>query len=90
MARIRSRQALGREILHLTREERRSPKRREIRQKKEAAAYSGGPTASSAIACEGKGYEYPVRGSVESMGAEVRFRAGGWSGAPGACLPTNN
>lgn len=90
MARIRSRQASGREILHLAREERRSPKRRERRQKKEAAAYSGGPTASSAVACEGKGYEYPVRGSVESMGAEVRFRAGGWSGAPGACLPTNN
>lgn len=90
MARIRSRQASGREIPHLTREERRSPKRRERRQQREIAAYSGGPTASSAVACEGKGYEYPVRGSVESMGAEVRFGAGGWSGAPGTCLPTNN
>ena len=42
----------------ISREERRSPKRR---QKREIAAYSGGPTASSAAACEGKGYEYPVR-----------------------------
>ena len=42
------------------------------------------------LAFEGKGYEYPVRGSVEMLGAEVRFRSEGWLGIPEACLPTKD
>ena len=90
MARIRSRQASGRPIPHLPRDERRGPKRLERRKRKEIAAYSGGPAAGDALAFEGKGYEYPVRGSVEMLGAEVRFRSEGWLGIPEACLPTKD
>lgn len=90
MARIRSRQASGRPIPHLSRDERRGPKRLERRKRKEIAAYSGGPATGDALAFEGRGYEYPVRGSVEMLGAEVRFRSEGWLGIPEACLPTKD
>ena len=66
------------------------PKRLERRKRKEIAAYSGGPATGDALAFEGKGYEYPVRGSVEMLGAEVRFRSEGWLGIPEACLPTKD
>lgn len=76
MARIRSRQASGRPIPHLSPEERRSAKRRGRRKRKEESILPSGPAASCAAASEGKGYEYPVRGSVGAMGAEVRYRSG--------------
>ncbi len=60
------------------------------RKRKEIAAYSGGSVAGDAPAFEGKGYEYPVRGSVEMLGAEVRFRSEGWLGTLKACLPTKD
>ena len=90
MARIRSRQASGRPMPHLSRDERRGPKRLERRKRKEIAAYSGGPATGDALAFEGKGHEYPVRGSVGMLGAEVRFRSEGWLGIPEACLPTKD
>lgn len=76
MARIRSRQASGRPIPHLSPEERRSARRRDRRKRKEESILPSGPAASCAVASEGRGYEYPVRGSVEAMGAEVRYRSG--------------
>ena len=90
MAHIRSRQASGRPMPHLSRDERRGPKRLERRKRKEIAAYSGGPATGDALAFEGKGYEYAVRGSVEMLGTEVRFRSEGWFGIPEACLPTKD
>lgn len=90
MARIRSRQASGRPIPHLSCDGRRGPKRLERRKRKEESILPSGPAASCAAASEGKGYEYPVRGSVEMLGAEVRFRSEGWLGIPEACLPTKD
>ena len=90
MARIRSRQASGRPMPHLSRDERRGPKRLERQKRKEIAAYSGGPATGDALAFEGKGHEYPVRGSVGMLGAEARFRSEGWLGIPEACLPTKD
>lgn len=80
----------GAHIPHLSRDERRGPKRLERRKRKEIAAYSGGPATGDALAFEGKGYEYPVRGSVEMLGAEVRFRSEGWLGIPETCLLTKD
>lgn len=75
---------------HPSRDGRRGPKRLERRKRKEIAAYSGGPATGDVLAFEDKGYEYPVRGSVGMLGAEVRFRPEGWLGIPEACLPTKD
>ena len=76
MARIRSRQASGRPMPHFSPEERRSAKSQARRRRKEESLLAAGPTAADAVTCEGKGCEYPVRGSVQAMGADIRYRSG--------------
>lgn len=73
MARVRSWLASGFELPRRGREGSCSPARTTRREARLATCVSARP--GSRVACEGRGWEYPVSGSVSSLGREVWFRA---------------
>lgn len=73
MARVRSWLASGFELPRRDREGSRSPARAARREARLAAYVRARP--GSRVRCEGRGWEYPVSGSVAALGREVRFRA---------------
>ena len=77
IARIRSRIASGREVLRLGRGRRITPAARRRREGRVEAALAGaGPSASQVVQSEGRGWEYPLRGSTSGMRADVRYESG--------------
>ena len=75
MARTRSWLASGFGLPRRTREGSRSPRRSARREERLAAYVSAKP--GSRVKCEGKGWEYPVSGSLAGLRADVRYVGAG-------------
>jgi hypothetical protein len=76
VARIRSRQASGREVPHLSRTDRVTPEARARREQRIDGALRARPDAAQVVSCEGKGREYPARASTTGHRAGIQFESG--------------
>lgn len=76
VARIRSRQASGREVPRLTREARVSARERARRERRVEGSLRSGPVASQVVSSEGKGWEYPAQASTTGHRADIQFESG--------------
>jgi len=76
VARIRSRQASGREVPRLTRDARVSARERARRERRVEDSLRSGPVASQVVSSEGRGWEYPAQASTTGNRADIQFESG--------------
>lgn len=76
VARIRSRQASGREVPRLSRADRVTPGARARRERRVDESLRARPGAAQVVPCEGRGWEYPVQASTTGDRADIQFESG--------------